>query len=134
MNPDTSEFLDGYDEWYNNLPSPGGQAEIEKLKGGKMKEWIKDTKLLLRKFHIKTPDWCIDDEIILKLIAEIERSEAVREAAENVEWQKVWDIIHFFMLDEKTIEEKKSEIVKHLNQISKLQQALAAKEKDEKSQ
>ncbi len=36
MDPDTSEFLDGYDRWYKNLPSPGGAAEMKKLKGDKM--------------------------------------------------------------------------------------------------
>jgi hypothetical protein len=52
MNPDTSEFLDGYDRWYKNLPSPGGAAEMEKLKGGKMKETITNTENLKKKLLV----------------------------------------------------------------------------------
>ena len=66
----------------------------------------------------------------MKIGKENEQLQAVREVVEKVDWQKVWNIIHCFLLDEKTIEGKKSEIVKHLNQISDLQQALAAKGKD----
>ena len=41
MNPDTSEFLDGYNEWFNNPSPTGGAAEMKKLKGDKMSyyEW-----------------------------------------------------------------------------------------------
>jgi hypothetical protein len=39
MNPDTLEFLDGYDRWYKSTQPPGGAAETEKLtRAGKQKQ------------------------------------------------------------------------------------------------
>jgi hypothetical protein len=92
------------------------RAEIERLK----QDYKDHTKILGDKLNDQIEYLKQDRETIKQL-------QVVRGAAGKVDWQKVWNIIHFFLLDKKTIEEKKSEIIKHLNQITKLRQALAAK-------
>lgn len=72
MNPDTSEFLDGYNEWYNSLSPAGGAAEMDKIKGGKMKEWIKRWKEIYK-----------NSQTHLDLIAEIESVEANIESIQD---------------------------------------------------
>jgi len=64
MNPDTSEFLDGYDRWYKGLQPAGGMAEREKLQGGKMKGWQK-----FRKKPIIIEAYQTDKEMIVETLS-----------------------------------------------------------------